>query len=51
VLHDLPILRLRALLARASGDEPGYQEFLARFRAKAQEADFEGCVAQADAMV
>jgi adenylate cyclase len=51
VLHDLPILRLRALLARASGDEPGYQQFLARFRAKAQEADFEGCVAQADAMV
>jgi adenylate cyclase len=50
VLHELPVLRLRALLARARGDESGYQRFLQRFRAKAQEADFEGCLAQADAM-
>jgi hypothetical protein len=50
VLHDLPVLRLRALLARARGDEPRYQQFLQRFRALAQEADFEGCLAQADAM-
>jgi adenylate cyclase len=50
VLHELPVLRLQALLARAHGDEPGYQQFLQRFRAKAQEADFEGCLAQADAM-
>ena len=50
VLHELPVLRLRALLARAHGDEPGYQQFLQRFRASAQEAEFEGCLAQADAM-
>jgi adenylate cyclase len=50
VLHELPVLRLRALLARARGDEPGYQQFLQRFRAQAEEADFEGCLAQADAM-
>jgi adenylate cyclase len=50
VLHELPLLRLRALLARARGDEPGYQQFVARFRASAAEADFEGYVAQADAM-
>jgi adenylate cyclase len=50
VLHELPVLRLRALLARARGDEPGYREFLHRFRATAQDADFEGCLAQADAM-
>jgi adenylate cyclase len=50
VLHELPVLRLRALLARAGGDESGYQQFLQRFRAKAQEAEFEGCLAQADAM-
>jgi adenylate cyclase len=50
VLHELPVLRLQALLARAHGDELGYQQFLQRFRAKAQEADFEGCLAQADAM-
>ena len=50
VLHELPLLRLRALLARARGDEPGYQQFLERFRAKASEADFEGYLAQAETM-
>ncbi len=50
VLHELPLLRLRALLARACGDGPGYQQFLERFRAKAAEADFEGYLAQAEAM-
>jgi adenylate cyclase len=50
VLHELPLLRLRALMAWARGDEPGYQQFLERFRARAQAADFEGCVAQAEAM-
>jgi adenylate cyclase len=50
VLHELPVQRLRALLARAHGDEPGYQQFLQRFRAKAAEADFEGYLAQAEAM-
>jgi len=50
VLHELPLLRLRALLARAHGDEPGYRQFVERFRAKAQEADFEGYLAQAEAM-
>jgi tetratricopeptide (TPR) repeat protein len=50
VLHQLPVLRLRALLARAHGDERGYQQFVQRFRAKAQEAEFEGCLAQAEAM-
>ena len=49
VLHELPLLRLRALLARAHGDEPGHQRFLERFRARAHEADFEGCLAQAEA--
>jgi adenylate cyclase len=50
VLHELPVLRLRALLARAHGDEPGYRQFLERFAAKAREAGFEGYVAQAEAM-
>jgi adenylate cyclase len=50
VLHQLPVLRLRALLARAHGDKPGYQQFLQRFRAKAQEAEFEGYLTQAEAM-
>ena len=50
VLHELPLLRLRALLARAHGDEPGYRQFVARLLAKAAEADFEGYLAQAEAM-
>jgi adenylate cyclase len=50
VLHELPVLRLRALLARALGDEPGYRQFVERFRVKAQEAGFEGYLAQAEAM-
>jgi adenylate cyclase len=50
VLHELPVLRLRALLACAHGDEAGYQQFLERFRAKAREAGFEGYLAQAEAM-
>ena len=50
VLHELPVLRLRALIARAQGDEPGYQQFREGFRTKAQEADFEGYLAQAEAM-
>ncbi|MCV7125841.1 ATP-binding protein [Mycobacterium lacus] len=50
VLHELPVLRLRALLARTRGDEPGYQQFVQRFRARALEAEFEGYLAQAEAM-
>jgi adenylate cyclase len=50
VLHELPVLRLRALLARARGDERCYRQFLERFRAKAQEADFQGYLAQAEEM-
>ncbi len=50
VLHELPVLRLRALLARTHGDEAGYAQFRDRFRAKAQDAGFEGYLAQAEAM-
>jgi adenylate cyclase len=50
VLHELPLLRLRALLARAHGDEPGYRQLAERFAARAHEAGFEGYVAQAQAM-
>lgn len=50
VLHELPVLRLRALLARAHGDERGYQQFLGRFRARAQQTDFAGYLVQAEAM-
>jgi hypothetical protein len=33
VLHELPLLRMRALLARAQGDETGYRDYRDRYRA------------------
>ena len=35
VLHELPLLRMRALLARAQGDEDGYRDFADRYRTMA----------------
>ena len=42
VLHEIPLLRLRALLARARGEEAGYRELRNRYRARATECGFEG---------
>ena len=50
VLHELPLLRLRALLARAHGDEPTYEEFRDRYRSMAESLGFEGHIAIAHAM-
>jgi adenylate cyclase len=50
VLHELPLLRLRALVARADGDEPGYRSLADRYRARASELAFEGHMALADSM-
>ena len=50
VLHEIPLLRLRALLARARGDEADYREFRDRYRAKATRCGFEGHMALAEAM-
>jgi hypothetical protein len=50
VLHELPLLRLRALLARAHGDEAGYREFADRYGAMANNLGFEGHMAIAAAM-
>jgi adenylate cyclase len=49
-MHELPLLRLRALLARARGDEPGYAECVHRYRALAERVGFEGHQMQAAAM-
>ena len=48
VLHELPLLRSRALLAGAQGDEDSCREFMQRYRAKAAVAGFEALVATAD---
>jgi len=50
VLYELPLLRLRALLARARGDEPSYREFVQRYRAVASSVGFDGHIAIAVSM-
>jgi adenylate cyclase len=49
VLHELPLLRLRGLLARAHGDEAACQEFMERLCVKATAAGFEPLAAAAAA--
>jgi adenylate cyclase len=51
VLHELPLLRSRALLALARGDEDSCRNFMEGHRAKAAAAGFEALVATADATV
>jgi len=50
VLHEIFLLRLRALLARARGDEAGYRDYRDRYRKLAAELGFEGHMALAEAM-
>ena len=50
VLHELPLLRLRALLSRARGDDARYRSFTNRYRAMANHLGFEGHMAIAEAM-
>jgi hypothetical protein len=40
VLHELPLLRLRALVARARGDDGSDRGFMQRYRAMAATAGF-----------
>ena len=49
VLHELPLLRLRARLAQVHGDHEASREFMREYRARAAAADFEPLVAAADA--
>ncbi len=50
VLHDIPLQRLRALLARDCGDEDGYRESLRRYRQKVASCGFKQHIAIAAAM-
>lgn len=50
VLRNIWLLRLRALLARARGDEAAYSDFRDRYRAMANSRGFKGHIALADAM-
>ncbi|MGH3970430.1 MAG: cyclase, partial [Mycobacterium sp.] len=51
VLHELPLLRSRALLALARADENSYRNFLEQHRAKAAAAGFDALMATADSTV
>jgi adenylate cyclase len=50
VLFEVPLLRLRALLARARGDAETYAQFRDRYRDMAKTLGFEGHIALAEAM-
>ena len=50
VLNEIPLLRMRALLAKAHGDEAGYRDYRDRYRDMAQSLGFEGHIAWAEAM-
>jgi len=50
VAYELVLLRLRALLARASGDKTGYRDYRDRYRDMAKTLGFEGHIAWAEAM-
>jgi class 3 adenylate cyclase len=50
VIRKIWLLRLRALLARAYGDDSAYRDYRDRYRAMARTLDFEGHIAWAEAM-
>jgi adenylate cyclase len=50
VMNEVPLLRMRALLARVHGDEITYGKFVERYRARAAACGFEGHLALAEAM-
>ena len=50
VLHELPLLRMRALLARAHGDDDAYRDYRDRYRTMATELGFEGHMKWVEAM-
>jgi hypothetical protein len=50
VIRDIWLLRLRALLARAHGNESGYRDYRDRYRAMATSLGFEGHMKWAEEM-
>jgi adenylate cyclase len=50
VLNEIPLLRMRALLARARADKAAYRDYRGRYRAMATSLGFEGHMKWAEAM-
>jgi hypothetical protein len=48
---EITLLRLRALLARARGDDVNYRDLASRYRAMAESLGFDGHIAWAEAMI
>jgi hypothetical protein len=49
-VRDIEVLRSRALLSKARGDQAAYQELTERYRDMAKTLGFEGHIAWAEAM-
>jgi hypothetical protein len=49
-VYEIHLLRMRALLARAEGDEARYRELADRYRAMAAKCEYEGHMKLAEAM-
>jgi hypothetical protein len=50
VIREVTLLRLRALLAHAHGEETAYRDYRDRYRAMATSLGFEGHIDWAEAM-
>ncbi len=50
VMRDIWLLRLRALLAQAHGDDAGYRDYRDRYRTMANDLGYEGHMKWAEAM-
>ena len=48
---EITLLRLRALLTRARGDDVAYQDLVSRYHAMAESLGFEGHIAWAGSMI
>ena len=49
-VRDIWLLRLRALLAQARGDDLAYRDLVGRYRSMAESLGFEGQIAMAETM-
>jgi ATP/maltotriose-dependent transcriptional regulator MalT len=50
-MREVTLLRLRALLARAHGDDVAHRDLVSRYREMAESLGFEGHIAWAEAMI
>ncbi len=50
MIREVWLLRLRALLARAHGDDTSYRDYRDRYRDMAKSLEFEGHIAWAEVM-